>query len=1061
MRKSCIWLALALFTTVALAQDAAPAAVNPLRVSLGLDQSLGGKPLAQAEWFAPGAFVPGKTISAGGVDFVLGTNFLDVSISMSGLKEIARVKSYLDGKWANSSNRCVMKIPGDQYQALYLLAFSRKTADAVPRMTVRIGMFGGMSGVLQDEVVQVPDLLEGGAAPNIVAQLPVILATGKQGTVSVIRVPLDGSGNVREGIRDLEFTRDMQPRVNLPDPNEFGELPLGHPSGVVVLGAVLERSPIAMTHDSPEAGNVFNEPVKPVFQVSLSNRTDKAIESVVTAACEGPGTIEEGIPNRAPWMVSETVPLKPGEARTVTLNVQPPSKLRGWYACSLTVKAGGVPLQRRDTTFAVLAPDTRKAFDESPFGVWEFWRPHSVFIRPDQGDKLASLMKKGGWRWTYGGSPTAVIEGVTNGTPEYYKALFAKYGFRMTIQSLKNSYQRGEGWYDEAQFASNDAPGVLAHKARGYDNAIKVLHESRSSTALLRRFSEFLGGDEYVMPPEEKAKLDTQFENVKKYCAAIKKVDPQAKIVLINDYPHVAIEYLRRGFPAELFDVVGLECAGFMREPERQPDWLSVLGHAEMMRRAFKKYGYDKPMWTTEALYHATNPGNLSFHAQGVLAVREHLIALANGFKKLAAAGIIKDPSDDYHWSNWGASGYCFRDPEINPKPSFAMIAWLTQVLDQAAFNKVVETGSTALYLLDFKRPDGGHVYPAWVVRGSQKAVIQVASGKPVVRDVYGNALAVPFVDGKLEVTLSDTPIYITGAEVAAVASREPVELPAKTGAMLVDFADPAQMRTVAVTNPILERNWDFPRIKGDFETAFETVDGATALKVSLKPDGDGRKLFQRYVEFALVKPIVLDGQPDAFNVRVKGNGGWGRIMFELVDAKGRIWTSCGNQYAGSCNASDNRGDSFISFEGWQTMRIPLVRQYEGSDQSVMNPATPDWWPENTPELPAMEAKFKANMAAYETALAEMPAKQAAHAEALKAYEEKRKTLPKKDLRGLKAPTPPAEPAKPGFRWMGIAGVDYPVRLTKITVAMPPNILYGIGERPVEKPVIWIDKLTY
>jgi hypothetical protein len=131
----------------------------------------------------------------------------------------------------------------------------------------------------------------------------------------------------------------------------------------------------------------------------------------------------------------------------------------------------------------------------------------------------------------------------------------------------------------------------------------------------------------------------------------------------------VAIEYMKRGFPAELFDVIGLECAGFMREPERQPDWLSLLGHAEMMKRAYKKYGYDKPLWTTEALYHATNPGNLSFHAQGVIAVREHILALAVGFSKLAAAGIIKDPSDDYHWSNWAPAATASAIPRSTPSP--------------------------------------------------------------------------------------------------------------------------------------------------------------------------------------------------------------------------------------------------------------------------------------------------------------------------------------------------------------------------------------------------------
>jgi len=59
------------------------------------------------------------------------------------------------------------------------------------------------------------------------------------------------------------------------------------------------------------------------------------------------------------------------------------------------------------------------------------------------------------------------------------------------------------------------------------------------------------------------------------------------------------------------------------------------------------------------------------------------------------------------------------------------------------------------------------------------------------------------------------------------------------------------------------------------------------------------------------------------------------------------------------------------------------------------------------------------------------------------------------------APKKPAEPGKPEFRWMGVAGVDYPLTLTKVIVAMPPHILYGNGERPVEDTAIWIDRLSY
>ena len=243
----------------------------------------------------------------------------------------------------------------------------------------------------------------------------------------------------------------------------------------------------------------------------------------------------------------------------------------------------------------------------------------------------------------------------------------------------------------------------------------------------MARLSEFLGGRPYDMPAEEKARVDEQFPNVVAYCRALKQVDPRAKIILINDYPSVGIEYMKRSFPKDAFDCFGSEGAMFMREPERQPDWMCLLGIFQTWKRAREKYGYqDKPLWTTEALYHSTNPGNLTLHEQGVRYVRDSLLALANGVTRLAAQGGVCDSSDDYRWSSWGCIGYCFRDPEYNPKPSYAMFAWLTQVLDQATYAGKLATGSTSLHVLDFSRRDGGHVYPLWVVRGRQKVTLQV-----------------------------------------------------------------------------------------------------------------------------------------------------------------------------------------------------------------------------------------------------------------------------------------------------------------------------------------------
>ena len=59
----------------------------------------------------------------------------------------------------------------------------------------------------------------------------------------------------------------------------------------------------------------------------------------------------------------------------------------------------------RQTSFAVLAPDTRTAMADSPFGVWCFWGSHTSTRDEGRPEKLASLLNKAGWRWTYGGGP--------------------------------------------------------------------------------------------------------------------------------------------------------------------------------------------------------------------------------------------------------------------------------------------------------------------------------------------------------------------------------------------------------------------------------------------------------------------------------------------------------------------------------------------------------------------------------------------------------------------------------------------------------------------------------
>lgn len=963
--------------------------------------------------FAVGAVPAGFVEDSGVVFYVPKGQAVDVGTSMAGLADPFRKKTkfYMSSS-TKTQGRTVLDIAGDQYSALHLLAFSAGRPDHVRRITVRVGHYGGGSAIMEDVVVEVPGLAGGKIDSTVVGEIPVKLADGRMGTLSHLRVPMSQTGNVKEfGRFDLEFTRDMNTHLIPPDPNEFGKAPAGRPSDVVILGATMEPSPVTMTYETAEAGNVFHDTQKAEFTLTLVNRSAQPQSVRAFARSEGPGTGEELGVERKAWTVEKKVQLRANETKTLTLDVSPGK--RGWFTCRIGIEVAGNLVQRRDTTFAVLAPDTRKAVKDSPFGIWEFWSPHSVRPLPDQIERLAKLMNKGGWRYTYGGSPVSRRSG--DAEPEIYTRLREQYKIHFTVANLPNSYQRGTGWWNEAEF-NQIMPEAIEKGLKNSDGHFKVLHESRSSTSLIRRYSDFLGGEPYDMPEEETAKLNEQFENVKRFTAAIKKLNPAAKIVLINDYPAVAIEYLKRGFPAENFDVIGLEGAMFLRSPERQPDWLSLLGHQQEIRRAMKKYGYDKPVWTTEALYHPTEDGALTLHEQATIAVRESMMALQLGVQRMAAAGLIKDPSDDYHWSNWGSSGYCYRDPEINPKPAYAAYAWLTQVLDQAKPNGKLQTPNRSLHLVDFKKRDDSHVYALWTANGQQAVTIKIApGGKPQVFDFYGNAVKTA---GPLTLQASPTPYYITGAVIAGVESATPVEVPERnTGTLLLDFDKPDQLQPLTQRNPVLESHWETPRIKGDLASSFVTEDGATSLKVELKPDQDPRKLLPRYAEFELAKPITLEGRPHEFVFRVRGNSGWGRIMFELTDAKGRVWTSTGNQYAGASNSADPHGQSFVNFSGWKTMRFPIVGMYPGADQTVFWPRNYNWWPFPSPEADVMAAEQA-------------------------------------------APKVPADAKQKTPVYMGIVPVAYPLTLRKIIVTFRPHILYLDEEVPMENQMIYIDSLS-
>ena len=74
-----------------------------------------------------------------------------------------------------------------------------------------------------------------------------------------------------------------------------------------------------------------------------------------------------------------------------------------------------------------------------------------------------------------------------------------------------------------------------------------------------------------------------------------------------------------------------------------------MLGALHELKLIQQKYGYHKPLWTTEALYHSTKPGRFDLHDQAVVCVREAMLALTLGVERIAAANVSgHDYTGDY-----------------------------------------------------------------------------------------------------------------------------------------------------------------------------------------------------------------------------------------------------------------------------------------------------------------------------------------------------------------------------------------------------------------------------
>lgn len=258
--------------------------------------------------------------------------------------------------------------------------------------------------------------------------------------------------------------------------------------------------------------------------------------------------------------------------------------------------------------------------------------------------------------------------------------------------------------------------------------------------------------------------VDDYIEMLKTTGAAIKKVDPDAKIyglggvtVIANVYDWVE-EFLQKGGQNY--------CDGFSFHPYTPGSpAASAVGVFNKFMALFEKYGVtDKDLilseigWTTNGV---SEMNQASYEVEFAASVYDKIETI---YWYVDQEKQINNPSEDKFGMihSWDAA-YCAPYEPFSAKPAFLAMAYFNRVMNGAkgTQNKIMDD---TIELKGFKDRNGKSVTLLWNTAEKYKNMaLKLDADRVTVSDIYGNENEMALTDGVINVTVGGAPIYIIG----------------------------------------------------------------------------------------------------------------------------------------------------------------------------------------------------------------------------------------------------------------------------------------------------------
>lgn len=849
--------------------------------------------------------------------------------------------------------RIRVRAPRGAYSKLWLLAASDDETNSVPLITARF--FKPRKGWAIDAAAEVPAFAATGDAAKA-RRLTVKRPDGSTGNLWLVGIDLDAAAQTHE-LRDeqvyhLELTKEVKGFRAFPDPMYYGYFQGGLPSAVRVFAMTLERAPVEFNSHGNRPGHTYSFPEQPVWQADVTNPH------------RNPQTAKVRFETTSPYgkttTIDEQITIDAG--RTATVEVQPSAAEFGLHTVKTTVTVGGHS-QSRTGRFVALPPDTRKATAKnSRWGLW-YWRgAHSTHPVVEESMQLFKAF----------GSQIAGHASFEDRTP-WKLGPTPHLAFRTTpAWALQDPYDQAE--YDKYSEECGLYVANLLKKEPDMQYVSIFAEHSVSLRVTHGTPPNAYGKPWYDYTPEEQKSIRSHLLAAKAAYEGVKKHAPTVKFLFGHCGPLFSLPFMRDGYPKELFDGYGLDSPQFERMAERPPRAVEC-NLMYFLNREMKERGYDKELVHVESYYPPSHPLALGLRESADSIPRTAVLSLANGTDRFLACWTLDDPEGAWGSQHYGAVGILEHQPEMNPKPGATAYATMTQMLDTAAYDGWVPTGSHSAYCVRFKETPQKQIHALWTIRGRRPLTLTLKSSKaPVVAvtltDEHGNAKRLEPIDGKVTVELSPTACWLTtlGTTVESAEAGMPqyAEAPGEYRKLLDDFEASSFAFTGKPDERYATNSWDQPREPAAYkaELAAVTGAGAKALRITCDLPMSEPNLTPRYGVFSPKEPIAIPGKARALGMYVNGNSGWGRFVYEIVDAKGEIFQSIGSKDQWNCD--DTHSWSYICFDGRRYCEFPLPSHSPGDDYREQDSV---WWnhsAEGIVDLPVSLTKIIVEMPTHQ-----------------------------------------------------------------------------------------------